>query len=187
MDVLLELMRLRPLPDAARAGGADYRLLFQPTFTADACVTVHDYGDYGAVQMVIAPRSGQPAVVQYIWTHFWQTHYPALFLSTPLSALHREYVEIAADYLLDFRQAVGGLDFAALPTVAAGTGRDGMTVHGEIWIGAASHLFDVWSPSATDLPAPHRLCVAALDLAAENLPCIRSQQAIAAIRPYLAH
>ena len=180
-DLLLDAMQVLPLDADSRARGPVYRALYQPAFHADTCVTIYDQGHQGVVEVVVASAGVRVLVMQQIGVRFG----PGPQSPAPAGDLQSEAAEVPMSALLHFRQAVAGLDWAALATAIPDRGRDGFTVRGEVGTSAAVYRFHTWSPSVIRHPEAHRYCVAILTLALASTREAPTRSALRDLDPYL--
>lgn len=178
-DLLLDAMQAPPLH--ADAPGAVYRALFQPAFHADTCVTLVDSGAAATVEVVVAGPGVRVPVMQAIGVRFG----PGSPVPAPGGALHGEDAAVPPDALRAFRQAVAGLDWAALAAAPDESGRDGLPVRGEVSTGGAVYRFHTWSPTARRAPDAYRYCLALLVVAQASVRAAPSRQALRDLAPDL--
>jgi hypothetical protein len=170
---ILAALEIPPLPRYS-PDRLVYRALFQPSFHAYTCVTIHTFGNAGTVEITVAREN------------FHRSLWPKLGQPGPSNATaHREQEMIPTSVLQRFLTILADLNPAVSLNREAVIGLDGITIQGEIVSGPTIHRFRIWSPSPEHHPAHYHLSIATLDLAATCLPAARSQQGLQDVRRYL--
>src|SRR5262245_52719512 len=137
------------------AGAVIVRLLAEPTFDRDVCITIRGRED-GAVELVVPT----PGFRTYLMD---QRRSPRSGPSTLSIELDIAEAVAPADAYAAFRKALAGLPRSELVDVRE-TARDGMMVYAELRDDDGHIRFAAWGTSRAHSPVQHGFIRAVLDL-----------------------
>jgi hypothetical protein len=176
-----EALHLLPLAVAAPPPpGTHLRVLFQPTFHAPACLTLHLQEGASTVELIL-PRSAVRDWVRQAPGAEDRSRMPP----PPPGRPARVTAPVPAGAVARFQDAIAGIVLAQLGDTRPGVGRDGLLIDGEVVEEGVAGLFAAWSPTAAGEPDVFRVCWALLDLGRACLPDEQSQTALGQIQRYL--
>jgi hypothetical protein len=175
-----DALHLLPLAEEVSASpGTHLRVLFQPTFHAPGCLTLHLQERVSTIELILPGPATREWVRQAIGRRDQSP------LPPPPGDLAWTAAPVPVPVRDQFGAALAGIALAGLGDTRPHAGRDGLLIDGEVAEEGVAGTFAAWSPTAVDAPAVYQVCRALLALGRACLSDEQSRTVLSQIERYL--